>query len=114
MLMAKRTGALVMTEQLAHKLVEPNSGLGKAYDYMLKRWDKLTLFLQRQGAPLDNNICERALKLAIGHRRNSLFYRTQHGASVGAMDLIRNNLITSKRYVADEWCSSTRRGMPRS
>jgi transposase len=75
----------LMTEHLADKRVEPNSGLGKAYDYMLKRWDKLTLFLQRQGAPLENNICERALKMAICHRRNSLFYRTQHGASVGDM-----------------------------
>jgi len=28
------------TGQLAQKLVEPNSDLGKAYDYMLKRWDK--------------------------------------------------------------------------
>jgi transposase len=74
-----------MTEQLEHKYVEPNSGLGKAYDYMLKRWDKFTLFLRQQGAPLDNNICERALKMAICHRRNSLFYRTQHGASVGDM-----------------------------
>ncbi|HKU41988.1 MAG TPA: IS66 family transposase [Polyangiales bacterium] len=74
-----------MTEQLQRKLVEPNSGLGKAYEYMLKRWDKLTLFLQRPGAPLENNICERALKMAIFHRRGSLFYRTQHGASVGDM-----------------------------
>jgi hypothetical protein len=52
---------------------------------MLKRWDKLTLFLRRAGAPLENNICERALKMAICHRRNSLFYRTKHGANVGDM-----------------------------
>jgi transposase len=75
----------IMTEDLVCKRVEPNSGLGKAYDYMLKRWDKFTLFLRQPGAPLDNNICERALKMAICHRRNSLFYRTQHGASVGDM-----------------------------
>lgn len=75
----------LMTEQLAQRRVEPNSGLGKAYEYMLKRWDKLTLFLRQPGAPIDNNICERALKMAICHRRNSLFYRTQHGASVGDM-----------------------------
>jgi hypothetical protein len=74
-----------MTAQLAQRLVEPNSDLGKAYDYMLKRWDKFTLFLRQPGAPLENNICERALKMAICHRRNSLFYRTQHGASVGDM-----------------------------
>jgi transposase len=35
------------------------------------------------GAPLDNNVCERALKKAIRHRRNSLFYKTRHGAHVG-------------------------------
>ncbi len=74
-----------MTEELTAKRVEPNSGLGKAYRYMLKRWHKLTLFLRQAGAPIDNNICERALKKAICHRRNSLFYRSQHGASVGDM-----------------------------
>lgn len=74
-----------MTEQLHDKLVEPNSGLGKAYNYMLSRWDKLTLFLQRPGAPIENNVCERALKMAIAQRRNSLFYRSQRGASIGDM-----------------------------
>jgi hypothetical protein len=74
-----------MTSQLAQRVVEPNSDLGKAYNYMLKRWEKLTVFLRRAGASLENNICERALKMAICHRRNSLFYRTQHGASVGDM-----------------------------
>ena len=37
------------------------------------------------GAPLDNNICERALKRAILHRKNSLFYKTRRGARVGDM-----------------------------
>ena len=50
---------------------------------MLKHWHKLTLFLRLPGAPLDNNICERALKKAIRHRRNSLFFKTEHGAAVG-------------------------------
>lgn len=35
------------------------------------------------GAPLDNNVVERALKKAILHRKNSLFYKTLHGAEVG-------------------------------
>jgi hypothetical protein len=43
----------------------------------------LTLFLRQPGAPLDNNICERALKMAILHRKNSLSYKTQNGARVG-------------------------------
>jgi transposase len=69
--------------QFADKLVEPNSGLGKAITYMLKRWEPLTLFLRQTGAPLDNNICERALKRAILHRKNALFYKTENGAWVG-------------------------------
>lgn len=74
-----------MEEDLRNKRVEPNSGLGNAYKYMLKRWDKLTLFLRKAGAPLDNNACERALKMAIRHRRSSLFYRTERGAQTGDM-----------------------------
>ncbi len=72
-----------MSEQLAEKKIEPNSSLGGAFSYMLKRWDKLTLFLRQPGAPLDNNICERALKKVILHRKNALFYKTENGAHVG-------------------------------
>ena len=69
--------------QLEEKKVEPNSGLGKAILYMLRHWKKLTLFLKEPDAPLDNNICERALKKAIQHRKNSLFFKTEHGAYIG-------------------------------
>lgn len=71
--------------QFADKRVEPNSALGEAISYMLKRWAPLTLFLRQPGAPLDNNICERALKKAIIHRKNSLFYRSSAGSMVGDM-----------------------------
>jgi len=69
--------------QFEEKRVEPNSGLGEAIAYMLNHWKALTLFLHEPGAPLDNNICERALKKAILHRKSSLFYKTQNGARVG-------------------------------
>lgn len=69
--------------QFDERKVEPNSTLGKAITYMQKHWAKLTLFLRVPGAPLDNNICERGLKRAILHRRNSLFYKTENGAHVG-------------------------------
>jgi len=65
------------------KNVEPNSSLGKAFNYMLRHWDPLTRFLEIPGCPLDNNIVERCLKSAILHRKNSLFYKTQFGAHVG-------------------------------
>jgi transposase len=74
---------LWMTEQMEQKKVEPNSGLGEAIGYMLRHWEELTLFLRQPGAPLDNNICERALKKAILHRKNAYFYKTLNGAHVG-------------------------------
>jgi hypothetical protein len=72
-----------MQKQIDSKHVEPNSGLGQAIAYMLKYWKPLTLFLRKAGAPLDNNICERALKMAIMHRKNSLSYKTLNGARTG-------------------------------
>jgi transposase len=72
-----------LTRQFEEKLVEPNSALGGAIRYMLRHWEKLTLFLREAGAPLDNNLCERALKKAILHRKNALFYRSEKGARVG-------------------------------
>jgi transposase len=72
-----------MEEQLAEHKTEPNSGLGKAISYLLNHWLKLTLFLRQAGAPIDNNIEERALKKAILNRKNALFYKTLNGAAVG-------------------------------
>ena len=68
--------------QLAEKKTEPNSGLGKAITYLLRHWKGLTAFLREAGAPLDNNLCERALKRVVLHRKNALFYRTLNGAQV--------------------------------
>jgi transposase len=39
-----------LTRQLDEKLAEPNSGLGGAIRYMLKHWERLTLFLRQAGA----------------------------------------------------------------
>jgi transposase len=72
-----------MEAQFAEHKTEPNSGLGKAISYLLRHSTKLTLFLRVPGAPLDSNLVERALKKAILHRKNSLFYKTLHGAEVG-------------------------------
>lgn len=88
-----------MERQFAEKRVEPNSGLGEAIRYMLKHWEKLTLFLRRAGAPLDNNIVERALKKAILHRKNALFYKTENGARVG--DLYMSLIHTCEMNGAD-------------
>jgi hypothetical protein len=72
-----------MTQKLEEKRIEPNSGMGQAFNYMLERWDKMTVFLRIPGAPIDNNVAERVIKLAIVHRKNSLFFRNERGAVVG-------------------------------
>jgi hypothetical protein len=81
-------------QQFDERKVEPNSVLGKAIQYLFNHWQGLTLFLRQPGAPVDNNICERALKKAILHRRNALFYRTQNGARVG--DLFMSLIYTAE------------------
>ena len=88
-----------MLEKFDHKDVEPNSGLGQAFTYFLKRWEPLTLFLREPGVPLDNNICERALKKSILTRKNSLFYKTQNGARVG--DLYTSIIHTCELHKVD-------------
>jgi transposase len=112
-----------MNQQLEQKTVEPNSRLGQAIGYMFRHWEPLTLFLRQAGAPLDNNLCERALKMAILHRKNSLSYKTLNGAQTGDvfMSLIhtcRLNKINPFEYLlaiathADEVKLSPQAWMP--
>jgi hypothetical protein len=65
--------------------VEPNSALGKAIRYLQKHWATLTRFLSVPGAPLDNNLAERALKLFIRQHNNSLFYKSSHSAYIASV-----------------------------
>jgi transposase len=74
-----------LEEQTAQRLVEPNSSVGKAITYMLGHWETLTRFLTEPGAPLDNNVAERALRLCIRQRKNSLFYATEHSAYIASL-----------------------------
>lgn len=99
----QRDSAPIMTDlqswmqaKLDERLIEPNSGLGEAFNYMLKRWEKLTAFLRVPGAPLDNNIVERALKKAILHRKNALFFRSELGAHVS--DLFMTLIYTAELH----------------
>lgn len=82
-----------LKRQLREKHVEPNSHLGRAIKYMLKNWKKLRRFLTTPGAPIDNNIVEAALKIPIRIRKNAMFYKTLHGASIAS-------ILTSLIYTA--------------
>lgn len=74
-----------LDKQLEDRLVEPNSSLGQAITYMQHHWQTLTRFLSIPGAPLDNNLVERALKLFIRQRKNSLFYKSEHSAYIASV-----------------------------
>jgi hypothetical protein len=74
-----------LEQQLDERLVEPNSSLGKAFSYLLNRWCSLTRFLSMAGAPLDNNTAERALKLMIRQRHNSLFFASVHSGQMASL-----------------------------
>lgn len=89
---------LWIDDQLKDK-VEPNSGLGGALKYLKKHWRSLTLFLKDGKAPLDNNLCERAIKKAVLNRKNAMFYRTLNGAQVG--DLFMSLVHTCELNGAD-------------
>ncbi len=90
-----------IAEQFNERHVEPNSSLGRAFAYMLKHWEGLTKFLEVAGAPLDNNLCERALKLAVLNRKNSLFYKTKRGASTG--DILMSVIQTCRLNHVNVW-----------
>lgn len=74
-----------LDQQVDDRLVEPNGALGQAISYMQTHWETLTRFLEMEGAPLDNNLVERALKLFIRQRHNSLFYKTEYSAYIASV-----------------------------
>ena len=74
-----------LDKQLDEHLVESNSSLGKAIAYMQGHWTPLTQFLTTPGAPLDNNLAERLLKLFIRQRKNSLFYKSTQSAYIASV-----------------------------
>jgi hypothetical protein len=88
-------------EQFAQRLVEPNSALGKALAYLQRHWEGLTQFLRYRQAPLDTNVVERVLKRVVLHRKNALFFRTEHGAAVG--DILMSVIETCRANGIRVW-----------
>lgn len=69
--------------QIANRLTEPNSSLGREIIYVLKHYHDITGFLRHEGAPLDNNLCEQTVKAVKRHLKASQAYLTDDGAMVG-------------------------------
>ncbi len=90
-----------MEAQFSEREVEPNSSLGKALRYWLRNWNELTVWLREPGTPLDNNEAERVLKQFILMRKNSLFFKTEHGAAVG--DILASLIQTCRLNGINPW-----------
>ncbi len=69
------------TEIESH-FVEPNSGLGKLYNYLTNHETELRAFLRYEDVPLDNNLCEAMLGKIVMLRKNAWFYKNEVGAWV--------------------------------
>ena len=64
--------------------VTPGSLLGKALHYLSSQWPKLIRFVENGTWPLDNNLCENAIRPFVVGRRNWLFCDTVAGAQASA------------------------------
>ena len=82
-------------EQLDSDSVENNSNLGKAMKYIIRHFEGLTAFCRWPGAAVDNNECERLIKLIVRGRKNSLFFKTLVGADI-------SDIITSILAICNE------------
>lgn len=64
-----------------HK-IEPNSDIAGAYKYIIENLRRLSAFAREPHAPLDNNRCERELKIIIQLRDTARYFRNTVGAGV--------------------------------
>lgn len=78
---------------------EEHSALGKAISYLLRHYDRLTLFCREVGALIDNNRMEETLKLVIRNRKTSHFFKTVNGA--GIANVITSVIATAMRTEAN-------------
>ena len=64
--------------------VLPGSLLGKALHYLTAQWPKLVRYADDGRYPIDNNVCENAIRPFVVGRRNWLFADTVAGANASA------------------------------
>ena len=79
-----------------HLTTLPESRIGRAITYALKRWDKLVRYVEYGQVEIDNNLVENAIRpLALG-RKNYLFAGSHEGARRAAM--LYSLLATAKLH----------------
>lgn len=84
-----------------YRSMAPKSQIGQAFAYCMKRWDKLTKYLENGKYEISTNLIENAIRgLAIG-RNNYMFGASLTGANFSAM--MYSFFITCKQLGIDEW-----------
>ena len=63
----------------------PKSGMGRAIQYMLRRWESLTQFVNNGCIDLDTNTVERMFKPIILSRKNVMFIGSDEGGEAWAV-----------------------------
>ena len=81
--------------------VLPSSPIGKAIEYALKRWDRLSLYTQHGQLEIDNNLAENAIRPVAVGRKNYLFAGSHQAAQTAAM--IYSLMATCKKHGIDEF-----------
>ncbi|WGS84043.1 IS66 family transposase [Methylomonas sp. UP202] len=86
--------------------VTPGSLLGKALHYLSSQWPKLIRFTDNGAWPIDNNLCENAIRPFVVGRRNWLFCDTVAGARASAnlyslIETCKANRIDPYTYLVD-------------
>ncbi len=89
-LAARQGGSTLILEEFhawlkeKEALILPKSPTGKAIQYTLREWGKLTEFLRDGRVPMDNNYIESHIKAFAVGRKNFLFAAVQAGAHASA------------------------------
>lgn len=65
--------------------VLPKSAIGKAIQYSLNQWEKLSGYIKSGDISIDNNRAERAIKPFVIGRKNWMFCNTASGANASAI-----------------------------
>lgn len=84
--------------------VTPGSLLGKALHYLEAQWPKLIRYVENGAWPIDNNLCENAIRPFVVGRRNWLFADTVAGANASAniyslIETCKANAVDPYRYL---------------
>lgn len=92
----------------------PGSGLARAFDYSLKRWDALSRYVESGVFPIDNNPIENAIRpiaIAIG-KKNWMFVGTERVGQRAAA--IQSLFATAKAngLEPDSWLKETLEKLP--